>query len=91
MLKKFKVVEFDLMYGKGISKVGELVDLGAKAGIVEKSGAWYAYKGNKIGQGKANVGIYLTENPDIATEIESQIREIELSHLRPTKDQPQEA
>jgi recombination protein RecA len=49
------------------------------------------YKGNKIGQGKANVGIYLTENPDIATEIESQIREIELSHLKPTKDQPQEA
>ena len=48
----FKVVEFDLMYGKGISKVGELVDLGAKAGIVEKSGAWYAYKGEKIGQGR---------------------------------------
>ena len=50
----FKVVEFDLMYGKGISKVGELVDLGAKAGVVEKSGAWYAYKGEKIGQGREN-------------------------------------
>ena len=48
----FKVVEFDLMYGKGISKVGELIDLGAKAEIVEKSGAWYAYKGEKIGQGR---------------------------------------
>jgi len=55
----FKVVEFDLMYGKGISKVGELVDLGAKAGVVEKSGAWYAYKGEKIGQGRENAKIYL--------------------------------
>ena len=61
----FKVVEFDLMYGKGISKVGELVDLGAKAGIVEKSGAWYAYKGEKIGQGRENAKIYLEENPKL--------------------------
>merc|ERR1712085_95015 len=71
----FKVVEFDLMYGKGISKVGELVDLGAKAGIVEKSGAWYAYKGEKIGQGRENAKIYLEENPNIAAEIEKVIRE----------------
>ena len=55
----FKVVEFDLMYGKGISKAGELVDLGAKAGVIEKSGAWYAYKGEKIGQGRENAKIYL--------------------------------
>ena len=55
----FKVVEFDLMYGKGISKVGELIDLGTKAGVVEKSGAWYAYKGEKIGQGRENAKIYL--------------------------------
>ena len=73
----FKVVEFDLMYGKGISKVGELVDLGAKAGIVEKSGAWYAYKGEKIGQGRENAKIYLEENPNIAAEIEMAIREKE--------------
>ena len=53
----FKVVEFDLMYGKGISKVGELIDLGTKAGVVEKSGAWYAYKGEKIGQGRENAKI----------------------------------
>ena len=71
----FKVVEFDLMYGKGISKVGELVDLGAKAGVVEKSGAWYAYKGEKIGQGRENAKIYLEKNPKIAEEIEKVIRD----------------
>jgi recombination protein RecA len=71
----FKVVEFDLMYGKGISKVGELVDLGAKAEIVEKSGAWYAYKGEKIGQGRENAKLYLEQNPKIAAEIEMAIRE----------------
>ena len=87
----FKKAEFQILYGRGINRYGELVDLGVKNGLIDKSGAWYAYKGNKIGQGKANVGIYLTENPEIATEIESQIREIELSHLKPTKDQPQEA
>jgi recombination protein RecA len=71
----FKVVEFDLMYGKGISKVGELVDLGAKADIVEKAGAWYAYKGEKIGQGRENAKIYLEQNPKVAAEIEMAIRE----------------
>ncbi len=71
----FKVVEFDLMYGKGISKVGELIDLGAKADIIEKSGAWYAYKGEKIGQGKENAKTYLEKNPSIAEEIEKIVRE----------------
>ncbi len=70
----FKVVEFDLMYGKGISKVGELIDMGAKAEIVEKAGAWYAYKGEKIGQGRENAKIYLEQNPKIAVEIEMAIR-----------------
>jgi recombination protein RecA len=70
----FKVVEFDLMYGKGISKSGELVDLGAKADIVEKAGAWYAYKGEKIGQGRENAKIYLEKNPQVAAEIEMTIR-----------------
>ena len=70
----FKVVEFDLMYGKGISKSGELIDLGAKAEVVEKSGAWYAYKGEKIGQGRENAKIYLETNPKIAAEIEMAIR-----------------
>ncbi len=71
----FKVVEFDLMYGKGISKTGELVDLGAKADIVEKAGAWYAYKGEKIGQGRENAKIYLEQNPKVAAEIEMAVRE----------------
>ena len=70
----FKVVEFDLMYGKGISKSGELIDLGSKADIVEKSGAWYAYKGEKIGQGRENAKIFLEKNPKIAAEIEMVIR-----------------
>ena len=70
----FKVVEFDLMYGKGISKSGELIDLGSKAEIVEKSGAWYAYKGEKIGQGRENAKIYLEQNPTVAAEIEMSIR-----------------
>jgi len=70
----FKVIEFDLMYGKGISKSGELIDLGAKVDVVEKSGAWYAYKGEKIGQGRENAKIYLEKNPKIAAEIEMAIR-----------------
>lgn len=70
----FKVVEFDLMYGKGISKSGELIDLGSKADIVEKSGAWYAYKGEKIGQGRENAKIFLEKNLKIAAEIEMAIR-----------------
>ena len=71
----FKVVEFDLMYGRGISKMGELVDLGSKADIIEKSGAWYAYKGEKIGQGRENAKTYLAQNPQVAAEIEMAIRE----------------
>jgi recombination protein RecA len=70
----FKVVEFDIMYGQGISKMGELVDLGAKAEIIEKSGAWYAYKGEKIGQGKENAKEYLKNNPSVSAEIEMAIR-----------------
>merc|ERR1711934_1148981 len=71
----FKVVEFDLMYGKGISKNGELIYLGSKAGVIEKSGAWYAYKGEKIGQGKENAKLYLEKNPSVAEEIEKIVRE----------------
>jgi recombination protein RecA len=87
----FRQTEFQILYGKGINRNGELVDLGVKHGLVDKSGAWYAYKGSKIGQGKANVGVYLTENPEIAAEIEAAIREKELSHLVPAKDQAQQA
>jgi recombination protein RecA len=70
----FKQVEFDIMYGEGISKVGELVDLGAKAGIIEKSGAWFSYDGNRIGQGRENAKAFLKENPKVAAVIEKAIR-----------------
>ena len=70
----FKQVEFDIMYGEGISKVGELVDLGVKAGLVEKSGSWLSYNGERIGQGRENAKTFLKENPKIAAEIERAIR-----------------
>ena len=70
----FKQVEFDIMYGEGISKMGELVDLGSKVGIVEKSGAWFSYDGNRIGQGRENAKAYLKENPKIAAAVEKAIR-----------------
>lgn len=70
----FKVVDFDIMYGEGISKTGELIDLGVKAGLVEKSGSWFSYDNNRIGQGRENVKIYLKENPEIANKLEQQIR-----------------
>ncbi len=70
----FKQVEFDIMYGEGISKTGELVDLGVKAGIVEKSGSWISYNGERIGQGRENAKTFLKENPKIAAELERAIR-----------------
>ncbi|MEH6617785.1 MAG: recombinase RecA, partial [Porticoccus sp.] len=70
----FKQCEFQILYGQGINHLGEIVDLGVKCGLVDKSGAWYAYKGNKIGQGKANACEYLRENPAVADEIEQKIR-----------------
>jgi recombination protein RecA len=70
----FKQAEFEILYGAGISREGEIIDLGVQAGIVEKSGAWYSYAGNRIGQGKDNVRVYLKEHPKIAQEIEAQIR-----------------
>lgn len=71
----FRQAEFQIMYGAGIYHMGEVIDLGVKQGIVDKSGAWYAYKGDKIGQGKANASKYLEDNPEIANEIETQIRQ----------------
>jgi recombination protein RecA len=70
----FKQVEFDIMYGEGISKTGELLDLGVKAGVVEKSGAWYSYGDERIGQGRENAKVFLKSNPTVATEIEDKIR-----------------
>ena len=71
----FKTAEFDILYGEGTSREGEIIDLGVEAKIVDKSGAWYAYKGEKIGQGKDNAREFLRENPDLALEIENRVRE----------------
>jgi recombination protein RecA len=71
----FKQVEFDIMYGEGVSKMGELVDLGVKAGVVEKSGAWFSYDSQRIGQGRENAKAFLKQNPDIAGKIEAAIRQ----------------
>jgi recombination protein RecA len=70
----FKQVEFDIMYGEGISKTGELLDIGVKAGVVEKSGAWFSYGDERIGQGRENAKTFLRQNPAIAAEIEDRIR-----------------
>jgi recombination protein RecA len=70
----FRQVEFDIMYGSGISKTGELIDLGSKAGIIEKSGSWFSYDNQRIGQGRENAKAFLAENPDIAAKIEAAVR-----------------
>ena len=70
----FKVVDFDIMYGEGISKTGELIDLGVMAGIIDKAGSWYSYKNTRLGQGKESARTYLKENPEVANEIENSIR-----------------
>ncbi|MFC4236140.1 recombinase RecA [Thalassospira xianhensis] len=75
MAPPFRQVEFDIVYGEGISKMGEILDLGVQAGIVEKSGSWFSYNSTRIGQGRENAKTFLRENPDMAKEIENQIRE----------------
>ena len=72
----FKEAEFDIMFGKGISKTGDILDLAADNGIIVQSGAWYAYEGNKIGQGRENTKQYLIENPEICNEIEQKVRDL---------------
>ena len=94
----FKQAEFQIMYNQGINHVGEVIDLGVKLGLVDKSGAWYAYKGDKIGQGKANAGKFLDENPAIAEEIETEIRRqlltvpsVEAPEAEKAEEAPEEA
>jgi recombination protein RecA len=70
----FKQAEFQILYGSGINRMGEVIDYGVKLGLIDKAGAWYAYQGNKIGQGKNNVMKYLQENPVIAQELEQKVR-----------------
>jgi recombination protein RecA len=80
----FRTAEFEILYGQGISRAGEVIDLGVKEGIVAKSGSWYSYNDERIGQGKENVRDFLLQNPDIAADIERQIRE----RLLPQKNPP---
>ena len=75
MAPPFKTCSVDIMYGEGVSLLGEIVDLGAEAGIIEKSGSWYAYNGDKIGQGKENVKEWLKKNPNVTDEIEKKVRD----------------
>lgn len=70
----FKVIDFDIMYGEGISKTGEIIDLGVKANVIEKSGAWFAYNGEKLGQGRENAKLFLKDHPEVALEIENKIK-----------------
>ncbi|MDX1588455.1 MAG: recombinase RecA [Oleiphilaceae bacterium] len=83
----FRQAEFQIMYGTGINRLGEVIDMGVKEGLVEKSGAWYSYKGDKIGQGKANAGKFLKDNPAIAEEIETELRR----RLMPQPETPEQA
>ena len=71
----FKQIEFDIMYGEGVSKEGEIIDLGAKAGVVEKTGSWFSYSGQRIGQGRENAKAFLRQNKQIAESIEKAIRQ----------------
>ncbi|EGG99071.1 RecA protein [gamma proteobacterium IMCC2047] len=87
MAPPFKQTEFQIMYGKGIFRMGELIDLGVKQGLVGKAGAWYSYQGDKIGQGKANAAQFLNDNPTVAEEIEGQIRAALLGDVTPVKDE----
>ena len=86
----FRVVEFDIMYGEGISKTGELIDLGVKAEVVDKSGSWYSYGDQRIGQGKENARQFLKDNPEIAAEIEEKVRAdaglVDIEPLKPEDD-----
>ena len=83
----FKQAEFQILYSKGINRLGEVIDLGVKQGLIDKSGAWYAYKGDKIGQGKANAAKFLEENPTVAQEIETELRNQLLGTVTIEEDQ----
>ena len=86
----FKKVEFDILYGEGISREGELIDLGVQHGLVDKSGAWYSYKGDRIGQGRDNVREFLKQNPDTANDIDRALRDKLLARAPETADEAEE-
>jgi len=88
MAPPFRQAEFEILYGEGISRLGEIIEMGVKEGLIDKAGAWYSYQGDKIGQGKENVRTYLKEHPEIATDVEAQIRS---KYLSPVVDETVEA
>ncbi len=85
MAPPFKIAEFDILYDEGISRQSELIELGVKHGLLNKSGAWYSYQGDRVGQGKDNARNYLKDNPEIAQEIESELRQKLLPKRHPTQ------
>jgi len=89
MAPPFRQAEFEILYGKGISKIGELIDLGVDNGIVEKAGAWYSYEKDRIGQGKENSRAFLEEHPDMAAEIETRLRALLLPKKEPREKSPE--
>ena len=91
MAPPFKQAEFQILYGEGISREGEIIDMGVKQGFVDKAGAWYSYNGERIGQGKENVREFLKQNPDIAAEIEGKIRAELLGTAAPVVEEQEEA
>ncbi|MFW5969388.1 MAG: DNA recombination/repair protein RecA, partial [Halofilum sp. (in: g-proteobacteria)] len=91
MAPPFRQAEFEILYGEGVSVEGELIDLGVKHSIVDKSGAWYSYNGTRIGQGKENVRNYLKENPETAQEIQQKLRELLLPKPAGRREEPEEA
>ena len=90
----FKKAEFEILYGEGISRMGEIIDMGVQNGIVDKAGAWYSYNGERIGQGKENSRAWLKENPEVASEIEASLREKLMPHagkVHPESEEAEEA
>lgn len=85
----FNYADFDLIYGEGISREGSIIDMGSETGIIAKSGAWYSYNGERLGQGRENAKEYFRQNPEIASEIETKVREIILNAIT-KKSRPQE-
>jgi recombination protein RecA len=90
MAPPFKQAEFEILYGEGTSHEGELIDLGVKNGLVEKAGAWYSYNGDRIGQGKDNVRNHMKENPQMAEELDTKLREMLLPKAGPATDEASE-
>ena len=91
MAPPFKQAEFEILYGEGSSHEGELIDLGVKHDLVDKSGAWYSYSGDRIGQGKDNVRTYLKEHPAMASEIDKKLRAMLLTSTKPSAEQDEDA